>query len=109
MERIEWLRRDPDEGWAKKAACKGYDPDIFYPEKGCGSAAAKEICRSCVVRDECLEYAVETNQLFGIWGGLNERQRRNIRRSPRAKEAVNVEITVKINHVEPQEVEEQSA
>jgi WhiB family redox-sensing transcriptional regulator len=41
---------------------------------------AKEVCRGCVVREDCLEYALANGEKFGIWGGMSERERRRIRR-----------------------------
>ncbi|MGH2602021.1 MAG: WhiB family transcriptional regulator, partial [Dehalococcoidia bacterium] len=40
----------------------------------------KEVCRGCVVRDQCLEYALSHSEKFGIWGGMSERERRRLRR-----------------------------
>ena len=47
-------------------------PDIIF--------AAKEVCRGCEVRHDCLEFALQNGEKFGIWGGLSERERRRIRR-----------------------------
>ena len=70
----------PQQVWKRKANCMGVDPDLFFPERGSSTREAKEVCRGCVVRDECLEYAVTYGEKFGIWGGLSERERRKIRR-----------------------------
>ena len=67
-------------GWQDLANCLGVDPDIFFPERGVSTREAKEVCRGCVVREECLEYALTNGEKFGIWGGLSERERRRIRR-----------------------------
>ena len=66
--------------WRDAAACRGVDPEVFFPERGESVAKAKKVCAGCPVRDECLEYAEETLQKFGVWGGLSERQRRRRRR-----------------------------
>lgn len=72
--------------WRQHAACAGHDPELFFPV-GTSEAAfaqaeqAKAICRGCAVSDECLQWAVETNQDVGIWGGLTEDQRRRLHRS----------------------------
>jgi WhiB family redox-sensing transcriptional regulator len=72
---------DPeDRGWQDDANCLGVDPDLFFPERGASTREAKEVCRGCVVREECLEYALANGEKFGIWGGLSERERRRIRR-----------------------------
>lgn len=69
--------------------CKGVDPDLFFPERGASTREAKEVCRGCVVRDECLEYAITNGEKFGIWGGMSERERRRIRRQRAlAREAI---------------------
>ena len=59
----------------------GVDPDLFFPERGASTREAKEVCRGCVVREECLEYALTNGEKFGIWGGMSERERRRIRRA----------------------------
>ena len=70
----------PDKSWQDFANCLGVDPDLFFPERGASTREAKEVCRGCVVREECLEYALANGEKFGIWGGLSERERRRIRR-----------------------------
>jgi WhiB family redox-sensing transcriptional regulator len=71
----------PDQtGWKRQANCMGVDPDLFVPERGSSTREAKEVCRGCVVREDCLEFALENGEKFGIWGGLSERERRRIRR-----------------------------
>lgn len=78
--------------WQSKANCMGVDPELFFPERGASTREAKEVCRGCVVRDDCLEYALANGEKFGIWGGLSERERRKVRRARalarRAHEAV---------------------
>ncbi len=66
--------------WHQYANCLGVDPDLFFPERGASTREAKEVCRGCVVREECLEYALVNGEKFGIWGGMSERERRRIRR-----------------------------
>jgi WhiB family transcriptional regulator, redox-sensing transcriptional regulator len=67
-------------GWQDEANCLGVDPDLFFPERGASTREAKEVCRGCVVRLDCLEYALVNGEKFGIWGGLSERERRRLRR-----------------------------
>ena len=67
-------------GWQDLANCLGVDPDLFFPERGASTREAKEVCRGCVVREQCLEFALQNGEKFGIWGGLSERERRRIRR-----------------------------
>jgi WhiB family redox-sensing transcriptional regulator len=66
--------------WASGAKCLNADPDVFFPEKGGSTREAKRICSECPVRDECLEYALEEDERFGIWGGMSERERRKLKR-----------------------------
>src|SRR5271155_1798633 len=66
--------------WQDKALCAQADPEAFFPEKGGSTMAAKRVCRSCEVRAECLEYALEHDERFGIWGGMSERERRRLKR-----------------------------
>ena len=74
-------RSNPDgRRWQEQANCLGVDPDLFFPERGASTREAKEVCRGCVVRLDCLEYALVNGEKFGIWGGLSERERRRLRR-----------------------------
>ncbi|MFK4762938.1 WhiB family transcriptional regulator [Microbacterium sp. ZW T5_45] len=77
-------RADADEentlGWQSDALCAQTDPEAFFPEKGGSTRDAKRICTSCEVRGECLEYALNNDERFGIWGGLSERERRKLKR-----------------------------
>jgi hypothetical protein len=68
------------EEWQSKGTCAQTDPEAFYPEKGGSTREAKRICYGCEVRDKCLEYAIEHDERFGVWGGLSERERRRAAR-----------------------------
>lgn len=63
---------------AIKAACRGVDPDIFYPEQGESTKLARAICQLCKIKEECLEFALQNQELFGIWGGKSVRERKVI-------------------------------
>lgn len=65
--------------WQDAGLCAEVDPELFFPEKGGSVAYAKRVCRSCPVRPECLEYALENDERFGVWGGLSERERRRVK------------------------------
>jgi WhiB family redox-sensing transcriptional regulator len=73
-----------DELWQSKAACRGPQAAVFFPpshferkdEKARREAQAKAICATCAVRRECLDYALRIREPHGIWGGLNEAERR---------------------------------
>jgi WhiB family transcriptional regulator, redox-sensing transcriptional regulator len=66
--------------WQSDSLCAQTDPEAFFPEKGGSTRDAKKICSSCEVRSQCLEYALENDERFGIWGGLSERERRKLRK-----------------------------
>jgi WhiB family redox-sensing transcriptional regulator len=66
--------------WQSDALCAQTDPEAFFPEKGGSTRDAKRICTSCEVKAQCLEYALENDERFGIWGGLSERERRKLRK-----------------------------
>ncbi|WP_062078061.1 WhiB family transcriptional regulator [Demequina globuliformis] len=66
--------------WQERALCAQTDPEAFFPEKGGSTREAKKVCASCEVRTECLDYALENDERFGIWGGLSERERRKLKR-----------------------------
>lgn len=66
--------------WQSDALCAQTDPEAFFPEKGGSTRDAKRICASCEVKAECLEYALQNDERFGIWGGLSERERRKLRK-----------------------------
>lgn len=70
----------PDRGFFADALCAQTDPEVFFPEKGGTTKEAKRICARCEVRDACLTFAVEGDERFGVWGGLSERERRNLKR-----------------------------
>ena len=70
-----------DRSWQSKANCMGVDPDLFFPERGASTKEAKEVCKGCVVQQECLEFALSNSEKFGIWGGMSERERRRVRRA----------------------------
>lgn len=78
---VEIEANQPEESWQNYANCLGVDPDLFFPERGASTKEAKAVCRACVVREDCLEYALENSEKFGIWGGLSERERRRLRRA----------------------------
>ncbi|MBK4346427.1 WhiB family transcriptional regulator [Lacisediminihabitans changchengi] len=66
--------------WQTDSLCAQTDPEAFFPEKGGSTRDAKKICVSCEVRNQCLEYALQNDERFGIWGGLSERERRKLRK-----------------------------
>ena len=62
--------------WRERAACRGAELDVFYPERGETAEPARQVCAACPVRQPCLEYALSNRITHGIWGGLTDRERR---------------------------------
>jgi len=67
--------------WTSRGACLSAEPEQFFPVGTAGPSlreitTAKEICGRCPVIGECRDYAFETRQPFGIWGGMDEEERR---------------------------------
>jgi WhiB family redox-sensing transcriptional regulator len=76
---------DAADEWRDTALCRDTDPDLFFPVGTTGQALvsidhAKRVCAECDVTTACLQFALDTNQDSGIWGGLSEEERRAIRR-----------------------------
>lgn len=67
--------------WYDEALCAQADPEAWYPESGRPTGrGARSICKACPSAAPCLEYALATDQQWGIWGGLSPRQRRALKR-----------------------------
>jgi WhiB family redox-sensing transcriptional regulator len=69
-----------DLAWQQEALCAQIGTDFFFPEPGSSVREAKRICRLCPMRAACLEYALENDERFGVWGGLSEKERLELRR-----------------------------
>jgi WhiB family transcriptional regulator, redox-sensing transcriptional regulator len=75
-----------EDSWQLKAACRGPHAAVFFPppqferkdEKLERERRAKEICTTCVVKADCLDYAISIREPHGIWGGLNEVERKQM-------------------------------
>jgi len=74
---------EDDVDWREHALCAQVDPELFYPDLGQSAAPAKRICGACEVRTECLSYAMAHGELFGVWGGTTEVDRKLMRRARR--------------------------
>ena len=72
--------------WHGRGLCIGDDPDVFFPSHGDPGTQARQICAACAVRDDCLKFAIDADE-FGIWGGLDQDERRKLRRRQRRKRA----------------------
>ena len=78
-----------EETWQIRAACRGLQAAVFFPppqferkdDKLERESRAKDICAGCAVRQPCLEYAIDIREPHGIWGGLNEAERRQLANS----------------------------
>jgi WhiB family redox-sensing transcriptional regulator len=66
--------------WHAEAACRGTDPEVFFPRTSDPRHEALALCASCPVRSQCLEHALALPEDHGTWGGRSERARRRIRR-----------------------------
>ena len=67
--------------WAIYSACREADPEIFFAATRADERAALAVCGACAVADQCLEFAIETRERFGVWGGTHERERRTMLRA----------------------------
>lgn len=75
-------REEITDEWMKYGACATADPDAFFPEAaGTLGKEAKAVCAVCDVREKCLQYALDHNERYGIWGGLSVNQRSRLRNS----------------------------
>lgn len=64
--------------WQDEAKCKGMSPELFFPEGSKGIAEAKRVCSLCPVNSKCLDYALDNEIMFGIWGGKSARERASL-------------------------------
>lgn len=80
MASIGSVRRSENPQWWGEAKCQSADPEVFFPEKGGSARDAKRVCRDCSVRVQCLEYALNNEERFGVFGGMSERERRHMQR-----------------------------
>jgi len=67
--------------WAVYSACREAEPEIFFASTRADERAALAVCDACAVADQCLDFAIETRERFGVWGGTNERERRRMLKS----------------------------
>lgn len=100
---LETQPRPSDEDWYSQALCPETDPDAFYPEKGGSTADAKKVCRGCPVKDQCLQWALDTDESYGVWGGLSGRERRRLKRSADPQQKSRRLPSIAASTVEPYE------
>jgi WhiB family redox-sensing transcriptional regulator len=77
------------EEWLDAGACRTEDPELFFPITASGPSArqidaAKAVCHRCGVQDQCLHYALESHQSYGVWGGTSEEERGHMSLPPAA-------------------------
>lgn len=75
-----------DQEWQDRAACRKVPVETFFPPAEQEATGAKDVCLTCSVREECLEFAIQAGERFGIWGGMTPQERRSLvaRRRSRA-------------------------
>lgn len=66
--------------WENDTLCSPLNAELFFPEEHQSHREAKKICHACPVSQDCLDYALEANEKFGIWGGLNQTERKKLKR-----------------------------
>jgi len=71
----------PDLDWQAQALCAQTGAEFFFPEPGSSVREAKRICALCEMRPACLDYALQNDERFGVWGGLSEKERLDLRRT----------------------------
>ena len=69
----------PDTTWMDKGACRGTPPNTMHPTDRDGERRAKAACATCTVRNDCLRYALDNHEEYGVWGGTSEDERRALR------------------------------
>ncbi|MEI7780346.1 MAG: WhiB family transcriptional regulator [Planctomycetota bacterium] len=73
--------------WMEEGLCRQVGGDLWHPEEGEGSTAATnramQVCGNCPVRLVCLEHALDTGEVYGVWGQTTPTQRRMMRRQRR--------------------------
>jgi WhiB family redox-sensing transcriptional regulator len=71
--------------WRRDAACLEIGWEFFFPNAGGTTREAKTVCGSCTVRQECLDYALDRGERYGVYGGVSERERRRMLKQRRAQ------------------------
>lgn len=69
----------PDDDWMREAVCTQTDVEAFFPEGGSSAALARRVCLGCPVRSDCLKWAMDTDERYGVLGGMTERERARLR------------------------------
>lgn len=69
--------------WMSSALCRQIDLELFFPDVGGSSKTARKMCGRCIVKIECLNYALTFPSMIGIWGGTTEKQRKRLKQEGR--------------------------
>jgi WhiB family redox-sensing transcriptional regulator len=69
-----------DANWRQHAVCSEMDPELWFPEPWEDDTPAKVACHGCPARAACLNYALDANEEYGVWGGLSPEELREVRR-----------------------------
>ena len=72
-----------ERNWTEQANCKDMDKSVFFPNSSRELKQAKQVCSTCRVSVECLQYATDNALNFGVWGGLGETDRLRLARDSR--------------------------
>ncbi len=75
------------DNWQRDGLCSSGSPNLFFPpiefepsvQRRKRETKAKTICQACGVKEECLEHALRYEELLGVWGGTNEKERKRQR------------------------------
>ena len=73
-------RVEDELSWQEDALCAQTGPEFFFPAPGSSTREAKRLCGACEGREACLQYALTHDERFGVWGGLSEKERQDLRR-----------------------------
>lgn len=79
---------EPPADWREDGSCAQVDPELFYPEKNVSPKTAKKVCAACPVKDLCLEWALENDERYGVWGGTTENERKQLRKDRKESDAI---------------------
>jgi len=66
--------------WQEDSACRGVEPEVFFPVSEDDAWRAKEICGVCTVKAQCLVFSLENRERYGVWGGVTEKERIDMQR-----------------------------
>ena len=74
-----------DQEWQEHASCRTIPVELFFPLVEQEAEDAKTVCQACLVREQCLEFAIGAGERFGVWGGLTPQERRSLVSKRRAR------------------------